>query len=67
MNGDHPIAWYQDFDGGRAFYTGGGHTHESYAEPLFQRHLSEAVTASGRRELPPSTPEDPLRPGATPR
>ena len=68
MNGDHPIAWYQDFDGGRAFYTGGGHTHESYAEPLFQRHLSEAVMwASGRREPPPATPEDPPLPGAAAR
>ena len=36
---DHPIAWYHEFDGGRAFYTGGGHTEESYAEPLFLKHL----------------------------
>lgn len=36
---EHPIAWYHDFDGGRAFYTGGGHTEESYAEPLFLKHL----------------------------
>ncbi|GGK82324.1 hypothetical protein GCM10011405_32620 [Rufibacter glacialis] len=35
----HPIAWYHTFDGGRAFYTGGGHTAESYAEPLFLQHL----------------------------
>src|SRR5690606_12866811 len=39
-NGDnHPIAWYHDYDGGRAFYTGGGHTDESYAEPLFLQHI----------------------------
>jgi type 1 glutamine amidotransferase len=39
-NGDnHPIAWYQEFDGGRVFYTGGGHTKESYDEPDFQKHL----------------------------
>ena len=39
-NGDfHPIAWYHDFDGGRAFYTGGGHTEESYSEELFLKHL----------------------------
>lgn len=39
-NGDfHPIAWYHEFDGGRAFYTGGGHTRESFSEPLFLRHL----------------------------
>lgn len=39
-NGEnHPIAWYHTMDGGRAFYTGGGHTEESYDEPDFQKHL----------------------------
>ena len=35
----HPIAWYHEFDGGRAFYTGGGHSDESYKEPLFLKHI----------------------------
>ncbi|MFC8519486.1 ThuA domain-containing protein [Streptomyces sp. NPDC057257] len=39
MNGDHPIAWCQNYQGGRAFYTGLGHTKESYAEPAFRAHL----------------------------
>ncbi|MGX1545950.1 ThuA domain-containing protein, partial [Streptomyces adustus] len=39
MEGDHPIAWCQDYQGGRAFYTGGGHTKESYADPAFRQHL----------------------------
>ncbi|MEV5436840.1 ThuA domain-containing protein [Streptomyces sp. NPDC052682] len=39
MHGDHPIAWCQTYQGGRAFYTGGGHTKESYAEPAFRQHL----------------------------
>ncbi|MER5550757.1 ThuA domain-containing protein [Streptomyces sp. NPDC002793] len=39
MGGDHPIAWCKDYRGGRAFYTGGGHTEESYADPAFRRHL----------------------------
>nr|WP_225653560.1 lectin [Streptomyces pseudogriseolus] len=39
MSGDHPIAWCKDYAGGRAFYTGGGHTEESYADPAFRRHL----------------------------
>src|SRR6266851_2968471 len=36
---DHPIAWYQEYAGGRAWYTAGGHTRESYSEPLFLQHL----------------------------
>jgi cytochrome c len=37
--GDHPIAWYHSYAGGRAWYTAGGHTSESYSEPLFLAHL----------------------------
>jgi cytochrome c len=37
--GDHPIAWYHPFDGGRAWYTGGGHTAVSYQDEYFLRHL----------------------------
>ncbi len=43
MNGDHPIAWCQEYEGGRAFYTGGGHTKESYAEPAFREHLAGGI------------------------
>lgn len=39
MNGNHPIAWYHSYDGGRAWYTAMGHTSESYHEPLFVAHL----------------------------
>jgi type 1 glutamine amidotransferase len=34
-----PIAWCRVFDGGRSWYTAGGHTDESFAEPLFVEHL----------------------------
>ncbi|HVU83973.1 MAG TPA: ThuA domain-containing protein, partial [Puia sp.] len=40
---NHPIAWYHAFDGGRSFYTGGGHTEESYSEPLFLQHLAGGI------------------------
>lgn len=40
---NHPIAWYHEFDGGRAFYTGGGHTEDSYDEPMFRNHLLGAI------------------------
>jgi len=36
---NHPIAWYHAANGGRVFYTGGGHTSESYSEDLFRKHL----------------------------
>jgi len=36
---DHPIAWYHNYDGGRAFYTGLGHVDASYTDPLFLKHL----------------------------
>lgn len=39
MGDNHPIAWYHEFDGGRSFYTGLGHTDESYKEPFFLQHL----------------------------
>jgi uncharacterized protein len=39
MGANHPIAWYHAFDGGRSWYTGMGHTSESYHEPLFLAHL----------------------------
>ncbi|TAH19096.1 MAG: cytochrome C [Cytophagales bacterium] len=39
-NGDnHPMSWYQEFDGGRSFYTGMGHTDQSFSEPLFLEHI----------------------------
>lgn len=39
-NGDnHPMSWYQEFEGGRSFYTAMGHTDETYSEPLFLNHV----------------------------
>lgn len=40
MNNQHAIAWYHEFDGGRAWYTAGGHTEESFSEPDFLRHIA---------------------------
>jgi cytochrome c len=39
MNGDHPISWCRPYDGGRSWYTGLGHTQESYTEANFRTHL----------------------------
>jgi len=43
MGADHPIIWAHEYAGGRAWYTAGGHTSESYSEPLFRDHLGKAI------------------------
>ena len=30
----HPVAWFHDYDGGRAFYTNLGHSIETFSNPL---------------------------------
>ena len=43
-NGEvHPIAWYKPMSNGRMFYTGLGHTDESYVEENFVKHISGAL------------------------
>jgi type 1 glutamine amidotransferase len=47
--GDHPIAWYHNFDGGRAWYTALGHPSERYLDPQFTKHLLGGIQwAAGR-------------------
>lgn len=41
--GDHPIAWCHHYAGGRAFYTGLGHTAETFAETAFIDHLKGGI------------------------
>lgn len=43
MGDDHPIAWFHEFEGGRAFYTGLGHTKASYGEEAYRAHLLGAI------------------------
>ncbi|MEQ8472820.1 MAG: ThuA domain-containing protein [Marinoscillum sp.] len=40
---DHPMSWYHEFDGGRAFYTAIGHTEEQFSNPLFLNHLKGGI------------------------
>jgi cytochrome c len=46
MGADHPIAWCQEIDGGRSWYTAMGHTKESYAEPLYRLHLLGGIESA---------------------
>lgn len=47
MGADHPAAWFHEFDGGRSWYTAGGHTPESFVEPDFLRHLEGGIRWAG--------------------
>src|SRR3954464_15854158 len=48
----HPMSWYHDFDGGRAWYTNMGHTEATYAEPFFVKHLTGGIKyAMGTKPL----------------
>ncbi|GAA4432455.1 hypothetical protein GCM10023091_04550 [Ravibacter arvi] len=39
MGDDHPMSWYHEFDGGKAFYTNFGHEDATYENPVFLKHL----------------------------
>lgn len=39
MGADHPIAWCQNFEGGRSWYEGAGHVDAAYSDPTFLAHL----------------------------
>jgi type 1 glutamine amidotransferase len=55
MGSDHPISWVHPYDGGRAWYTAGGHTAESFSEPLFLTHLLGGIRYVAKAEnIPPS-------------
>lgn len=45
----HPIAWCQEFDGGRMFYTGLGHTVEAYNDTNVKQHLLGGILYCLRR------------------
>jgi PKD repeat protein len=53
VDDDHPISWCHRYDGGRAWYTGLGHTEASYTEPAFLAHVLGGIeVATGH------TPDD---------
>ena len=62
VDDDHPIAWCSDFDGGRAWYTGGGHTQASFSEANFRAHLLGGLRTAAdlggdcgaERDMPPT-------------
>ncbi|MFE3431987.1 ThuA domain-containing protein [Streptomyces sp. NPDC059171] len=68
MKGDHPISWCQTYQGGRSFYTGLGHTKESYAEPSFRSHVLGGLryaTGQVKADCKPDTDYRPIFNGKT--
>ncbi|MGH3879422.1 MAG: ThuA domain-containing protein [Actinophytocola sp.] len=57
MNGDHPITWCHDVGAGRAWYTGLGHTTESYSDPRFTRMLLGGIRVASRAVAADCRPE----------
>lgn len=51
MGSLHPISWYHNFDGGRAFYTALGHVPTTFSEPDFLNHLLGGIrwAATGKK------------------
>jgi type 1 glutamine amidotransferase len=48
MGSDHPIAWCQEYQEGRSWYTGLGHNRELYSNLDFQQHILGGILyASG--------------------
>ena len=47
----HPIAWYHDYDGGRAFYTALGHMPSDFSDDAFLNHLYAGIfwAATGKK------------------
>jgi len=39
----HPITWFHEYDGGRSFYTGLGHTKEVYLDERFIKLLEKGI------------------------
>ena len=48
----HPMSWYQEYDGGRSFYTAMGHTDETFFEPLFLQHVWAGIKYAAGGENP---------------
>ncbi|GJC90937.1 hypothetical protein ColLi_13775 [Colletotrichum liriopes] len=50
MGNDHPLAWCQEYDGGRSFYTALGHYDDAYEDEWFVDQIFRAIVWTARRE-----------------
>jgi type 1 glutamine amidotransferase len=47
---DHPLAWYQEFEGGRSFFTSLGHFDEAYEDEWYVEQMRRGILWAARRE-----------------
>ncbi len=52
MPDDHPCMWWREMKSGRSWYTAGGHTKESFSEPLFKEHLRQGIIWASNVAVP---------------
>ena len=54
MGAFHPLGWYHEYGGGRAFYTGLGHMDATFELPAFREHLAAGLhwAMTGALEAP---------------
>lgn len=48
MGEDHPIAWCQEFDGARSFYTALGHFDDAYTNDFFKSNILNGILWAAR-------------------
>ncbi|MBB2946669.1 type 1 glutamine amidotransferase [Actinoplanes lutulentus] len=68
MGADHPHSWCKPYQGGRSFYTGGGHTVASYTDGAFRAHLLGGIryaAGQAKADCRPETGYVPLFNGST--
>jgi type 1 glutamine amidotransferase len=50
MGDDHPLSWYQEFDGGRVYFTALGHFDEAYSDEWFVNQIYRAILWTAKRD-----------------
>lgn len=60
MGDDHPMSWYHEYDGGKAFYTNFGHEDATFDDPVFLKHLLGGLnyTMAEKLDYSKSRPEE---------
>ena len=50
MGDDHPLAWYQEFEGGRSFFTALGHFDEAYEDEWYMNQILRGILWAAKKE-----------------